>query len=440
MKARWLTLLLLCLTPCVWAKSKHSLLLKNGLKVYVIEDHRAPVVHVSLWYRVGSADEAGGKTGLSHMLEHMLFRGTQTTKDGEYIEQINRLGGKMNAMTTRDFTMYYSTVPLKGLSTVLRLEADRMRKLKVSKTLLHREREVVKEERQMRVTDNPNGVLTEYLNGTAFMSSPYHHPVIGWPQDVASYTVSDLQSWYNKWYQPNNATLVLVGDVDLKTIKKQVTKYFAKIPASKAVHHQQRPEVSFLGKKRFLIHYRANVALLNMGYLVPGLSQASPSWKAYALCVLAEVLGGSESSRLDKVLVRERRIATTATVSYYPMHRYKTLFTIGATPSHLHSLGEVEQAINAAVEDLQEDVIDKSELRKAQAQLIARHVYEQDSLANQAMQVGLPVMGGLSWQAGDWFKKRIQSVTVEQVRWAAQHYLNKNHLTVGYLEPSYKKA
>lgn len=440
MKARWLTLLLILATPFVCAKNKHHFTLKNGLNVYVVEDHRAAVVHTALWYRVGSADEAGGKTGLSHMLEHMLFRGTETTQDGEYIEQINYLGGEMNATTTPDFTLYYSTVPVKGLDTVLRLEADRMRNLKVSKRLLKREREVVKEERQMRVTDNPTAVLEEYMNGTAFMSSPYHHPVIGWPEDVASYTVGDLQDWYDKWYQPNNAALVLVGDITLEKARAQVDRYFGKIPASKNNYRQHRPEVAFLGKKRFLIHYPANVAVLDMGYLVPGLAQVKPSWKAYALYVLAEVLGGSESSRLDQSLVRERRIAATVAVDYYPMHRYKTLFTISATPAHRHSMGEIEQAISATIENLQDDLISQSELKKVQAQLIARHVFAQDSLANQAMQIGLPVMADLYWKAGEWFAKRIQAVTVEQVRWAAQHYLDKHNLTVGYLEPAYKQS
>lgn len=436
MKARWLVFILACITPYVWANGDHHTTLPNGLRVYVIEDHRAPVVYSSLWYRVGGADEVNGQTGLSHMLEHMLFRGTKKTKDGEYAHTVRQLGGQMNAMTSNDFTMYYSYIPVAGLPKVLKLEADRMRNLVITHELLKREKEVVKEERQMRVSDNPASMLRERFDAAAFVNNPYHHPVIGWPLDVASYTLADVTDWYNKWYHPNNASLILVGDITAKQGFALAKKYFGKVPREKLPIRKRRFEVLPLGKKRLLVHYPAKVATLNMGYLVPGLAQMKKHrWKAYALEVLAGVLDATPSSRLNQRLVRDNPVAATVSASYYPMHRYQGLFRISGIPAHLHSLGEVEQAIKDEIDELQEDKVSSAELNRVKAQVVAHYVYQQDSLESQAMNVGLPVMAGLPWQIDKHWVKSIEAVTPKQVRWIARHYLTNRRLTVGYLEP-----
>jgi zinc protease len=436
MKARLLGLVLACILPSAWAENAQHMTLPNGMRVYVIPDHRAPVVYNSLWYRVGGADEVGGRTGLSHMLEHMLFRGTKTTQDGAYAQAIHHLGGQMNAMTSRDFTMYYSYVPVQGLSRVLQLEADRMRNLVVTPQLLKREKEVVKEERQMRVSDNPSSVLRERMQAVAFNNNPYQNPVIGWPQDVASYTLADVKGWYDKWYHPNNATLVLVGDITPQKGFALAKKYFAKIPRAKLPVRKRRYEVPPLGKKRLLIHYPAKVATLYMGYLTPGLAQVRHRWKSYALEVLAGILDSSPSARLNQRLVRERNVASSVSTYYYPMHRYKSLFLIAGVPAHTHSMAEVEQEINEEIEKLQKDTVSREELNRVKAQVVAHYVYQQDSLESQAMNVGIPLMAGLPWNIDQHWVQRIESVTAKQVQWVARHYITSRRLTVGYLEPT----
>jgi zinc protease len=437
MKARWLTVILVCCFQSAWAGSEYHKTLDNGLNVYVIEDHRSPVVYSSLWYRVGSADEVNGQTGLSHMLEHMLFRGTKNTRDGEYAEVIHGLGGQMNAMTSEDFTLYYSYIPVSGLPKVLELEADRMRHLVVTEALLKREKEVVKEEREMRVSDNPSSMLSERLDAAAFVSSPYHNPVIGWPDDVASYTVSDVTGWYDQWYRPNNATLILVGDLTAESGFALAKKYFGLIPGVKLPIRKLRAEVPPLGQKRLLVHYPAKVATLNMGYLVPGLAQMKNNdWEAYALEVLAGVLDATPASRLNQHLIRDRMIASSISVNYDSMHRHQSLFLIRGVPAHGQSMTQVEQSIKEEIEKLQENEVSRAELNRVKAQVVAHAVFQKDSLESQAMNIGIPLMALLPWDMDHRWVERIEAVTPKQVRWVATHYLTDMRLTVGYLEPT----
>ena len=439
MKARWLMPLLILIAPTVWASLPHHWTLPNGLNVYVIEDHRAPVVYSSLWYKVGSADESNGTTGLSHMLEHMLFRGTKNTPDGEYARRVHAEGGKSNAMTSRDFTMYHSAVPVTALPAVLGLEADRMRGLVITNALLKRELKVVKEERRMRVTDNPLSVLYERFNAAAFVNNPYHNPVIGWPSDLANYTVADVQGWYDKWYHPNNASLILVGDITPAGVKKLVQQSFSAIPKVALPVRKPRREIAPLGLKRILVHYPANVATLRMGYFAPGLAQTKHAWRAYALEVLVGVLGSTPSSRLNQSLVRDKRIATDVSASYSSMLRYLGQLAIRAVPAPGHSMTEVEQAIEEQIDTLHKKRISRAELKRAKAEVVAEFVYQQDSLEAQALNVGYPVMAGLPWRVDRHWVQNIEAVTTKQVRWVARHYLLPNRLTVGYLEPTAAK-
>ena len=345
-------------------------------------------------------------------------------------------GGQMNAMTSRDFTMYYSYIPVAGLPKVLKLEADRMRNLVITPALLKREKEVVKEERQMRVNDDPTSMLRERFNATAFVNNPYHHPVIGWPHDVAGYTLADVKGWYDQWYHPNNASLVLVGDITAKKGFALAKKYFGKIPHAQLPNRKRRYEVRPLGKKRLLVHYPAKVPTLFMGYLAPGLAQMKHRWKAYALEVLAGVLDSTPSSRLNQHLVRDQSVASMVGAYYYPMHRYQALFMLSGVPVKKRSMAEVEQALKEEIEQLQQDTISESELNRVKAQVIAHAVYQKDSLQSQAMNVGIPVMAGLPWKIDKQWVKHIEAVTPKQVRWVASHYLTDKRLTVGYLEPT----
>ncbi len=433
MKARLLSIALLMGAGTAFSQGEHTL--ANGMHVYVIEDHRAPVVLSSLWYRAGSSDEVGGKTGIAHMLEHLMFRGTTQHPDNDFSKQVNAIGGKLNAMTTRDFTMYYEYVKRDQLPLVFGLEADRMTHLSLSPKHFKQEKQVVIEERRMRVDDKPAARSDERLQAMALVSNPYHHPVIGWPSDMHHYQLADAKEWYKTWYHPNNAYLVVVGDVKPKEVYRLADHYFGSISKTTLPIRKPRSEVEPLGLKRALVKIPAKIPIVSMAYLTPTFATISHHWKAYALAVLAGVLSSDEAARLPRVLVREKQLASAVDAYYDPYQRYRALFQITAVPVLGKHLGEVEQAIDEEVETLQNETLPLSELARVKAQVIAQSIYQKDSLSARAMNVGIPVACGLSWRFDKRWVSRIQAVTAKQVRWVANHYLTKQRLSVVYLEP-----
>ena len=437
MNKRLLCSLLLCLPVAAsYATSKVSeQVLKNGLKVLVKEDHRSPVVVSQVWYKVGSSYEPNGITGISHMLEHMMFKGTDKHPAGEFSKIIAANGGDENAFTGDDYTAYFQTMAADKLEVSFELEADRMRNLHLLADELKKELEVVTEERRMRTEDKPQAKLAEYFASVAYTSSPYDHPVIGWPSDIANYQVEDLQTWYSRWYAPNNATLVVVGDVQTPAVFALAEKYFGNLKTSDIKALKPQPEMEQLGTRRITVKAPAKLPVLVLGYKTPSLKTAAMEDEAYALEVLAGVLDGGNSARLTTDLVRGKQLAVSADASYDLSSRLDNLFELSATPAEGKSLADLEAALKAEVKRLQETLVSTDELQRIKAQVLASDVYEKDSNFYQAMQLGMLETVGLNWQKADEYVAKVNQVTAEQVQAVAKKYLIEDHLTIGYLEP-----
>jgi zinc protease len=413
----------------------HEYRLKNGLKLIIKEDHRAPVVISQLSYKVGSADEHNGITGLSHVLEHMMFKGTKRYPAGHFSALIAENGGRENAFTSRDYTGYYQLLEKSRLEVSFDLESDRMRNLTLPEQEYAKEIEVVKEERRLRVEDNPNSLTYEQLYATAFNTSPYRNPVIGWMADLEHMELKDLRHWYDSWYVPNNATLVVVGDVNPEEVHRLAEKYYGGIASRQVPERKPRREVLQRGERRAKVKAPAKLPYLVMGYKVPVLGQASAQWEPYALEVLAGVLDAGRSSRLSKRLIREQEVAASAGASYSLYGRYNTLFILHGIPAQGHSLEEVEQALGEEITALKATLVEQSELKRVKAQVVAEEVYEQDSINSQASLIGSVEAIGLDWRVLNEYVGAIQAITAEQVRAVAQKYLVSDHRTVVVLEP-----
>jgi zinc protease len=413
----------------------HEFELENGMKLLVREDHRAPVVVSQIWYKVGASYEHNGITGVSHVLEHMMFKGTPRHPAGEFSRIIAEHGGRENAFTSRDYTAYFQQLEKSRLPISFEMEADRMRNLTLPEEQFKKELEVVKEERRMRYEDRPRSLTHEQFMAAAFTSSPYQHPIIGWMTDLQNMQVDDLRKWYQRWYAPNNATLVVVGDVDAQDVHELAKKHFAAIPKSAINGTKPRLDVPQRGERRIKVNVPAKLPYLIMGYKVPVLKTAEQEWEPYALEVLAGILSGSNSARFPKRLVRGQQIAAGVDVGYNLYAGYDDLFIIDATPLAEHSVAEIENAIYQQLELIKQEKVSKQELDRIKAQVVAGKVYEKDSVFYQAMQMGTLETVGLGWQRMDEYSEKIKMVTAEQVQQVARKYLVKQQRTVAILEP-----
>ncbi len=413
----------------------HEYKLDNGLKLIVKEDHRAPIMVSQVWYKVGSSYEHDGITGLSHVLEHMMFKGTKAHPNGEFSRIISENGGRENAFTSQDYTAYFQTMEKSRLPVSFELEADRMRNLTIPDDEVLKEVKVVMEERRMRTDDNPQSLTYEQFNATAYTSSPYRIPVIGWMDDLENLQVEDLKDWYRMWYAPNNATLVVVGDVDPDEVYAQARKYFGPLKPSKIRPVKPRHEIRQLGRKDLKVEAPAKLPYLIMGYKAPVVLNAEQDWEPYALDVLAGVLDGGDSARLARELVRGKAVAASAGASYDGYDRLETLFLLSGTPATGHSIADLEKALLEQVKRLREKPASAKELERVKAQIRASKVYEQDSIFYQAMQIGILETVGLSWKDADAYLERIEAVTPEQVQAVARKYLVPERLTVAQLVP-----
>jgi len=409
--------------------------LDNGLKVIVKEDHRAPVVVSQIWYKVGSSYEYGGITGLSHMLEHMMFKGTSNHPPGEFSRIIAAQGGRENAFTGRDYTAYYQQLAKDRLDVALELEADRMANLVLDEDEFLKERAVVSEERRLRTEDKPKSLAYERFIAAAYQTSPYQHPVIGWMSDIENYDLKDLEAWYRQWYAPNNATLVVVGDVAPQEVRRLAEKHFGSIPSVVTEAPKPRPEVAQAGTRSIAVKAPAKLPYIIMGYQAPSLSTAAENWEPYALAVLAAVLDGDDSSRFSRDLVRGTEVAAQAGADYGPHKRLSTLFMLDGTPAQGRTIADVEEGLRAQVARVQDQPVSKEELERIKTQVVASDVYERDSVFYQAMRLGSLETIGLGWAVGDEYVERIRAVTPEQVQAVARKYLVDDGLTVGVLEP-----
>jgi len=438
---RWISIFFSCLLllPCALAAAGpppvHEYTLKNGLRLIVREDHRAPVVVSQVWYKVGSSYEYDGITGISHVLEHMMFKGTRKHPAGEFSRIISENGGRENAFTGKDYTAYFQQLEKSRLKVSFRLEADRMRNLLLPEEEFRKEVRVVMEERRLRTEDNPQSLTYEQFNAAAFVSSPYHHPVIGWMDDLENLTVADLKAWYLKWYAPNNATVVVVGDVEPKAVYKLAKKYFGPLRPSKLTPPKPRREIPQRGLRRLTIKAPAQLPYIIMGYKVPVLKTAAEDWEPYALEVLAGVLDGGASARIARELIRGRQLAASASAGYDMNARQQELLLLDGTPAQGHDIEELEKALRAQVRLLREQPVTAEELARVKAQVVANDVYQRDSVFYQAMRLGTLASVGLDWRLADQYVERIRAVSAEQVQAVARKYLSEDRLTIAVLAP-----
>jgi len=409
--------------------------LGNGMKILVLENHRAPVVVSQVWYKVGGSYEYDGITGVSHALEHMMFKGTDTYPAGQFSEIIAANGGSENAFTGKDYTAYFQRIASDRLELCLKLEADRMRNLILDENEFKKEIEVIKEERRMRTDDDPTALAYEHFNAVAYLNSSYHQPIIGWMDDLDAMTIDDLAQWYKTWYAPNNATLVVAGDVMAENVFALAEKYFAQLEPSVIPQLKSRTEVRQHGERRLSIKAPAKVPYLMMGYKVPVLKTAAQPWEAYALEVLAGVLDGGDGSRITRHLVRGSEIASQAGAGYDLYNRQSSLFLLEGTPATNSTMEKLEAAMLTEVEKLRQQKPSDEELARVKAKVMSSAIYEQDSVFYQAMQLGILETINLGWEIKQDYMKNIQAVTADQVQAVAKKYLIRDTLTVAVLDP-----
>lgn len=419
-------------------QTTHEFTLDNGLKVIVREDHRAPVVVSQLWYKVGSSHEPPGKTGMSHALEHMMFKGSERIAPGQASKILSSLGAQENAFTSRDYTAYYQVLSRDQLAVALELEAERMRLASLPEDEVMREMEVIKEERRLRVDDNPNSLAYERFMTQAYMASPYAQPVIGWMHDLDRLTLDDLRAWYDIHYQPGNATLVIVGDVTLEETRNLVERYFGPIPAGPVPEQKLPLELAAGGERSLVLELDVQLPNLIMGFNVPGLNTAAEPWEAHALRLLDAVLDGGYSARLASRLERAQSIATSASASYSAFTRGDSLFLLSGVPNESQniSLEQLEQAFWEQIEELKNQPPSPEELNRVQSQLIASLVYEQDQISQQANRIGQLESVGLPWTLLDEDVGTLEAITPEQVSEVARRYLTRERLTRAHVLPT----
>ena len=409
--------------------------LSNGLKIIVKEDHRAPVLVQQIWYHVGSMDESTGTTGIAHVLEHMMFKGTKSVPPGEFSRRIAAAGGRENAFTSYDYTAYFQQLHKDKLELAMKLESDRMQNLVLSEADFNKEIQVVMEERRMRTDDDPHALLFEQLMAMSFEEHPYHHPIIGWMNDLKTLSAADARNWYKRWYTPNNATLVVAGDVKASEVFAMAQRYYGHIPSRALPQRKKFSEPSQLGIKRFTVKAPAELPLLVMAYHAPTLRDPQKDIAPYALEVLTGVLDGNQSARLNKTLVREKKIASNVGAAYESTARGPSLFTIEGTPSEGVSVATLETALREQISLLIKDGVSAQELARVKAQVTAGEVYKLDSVFYQAMQLGQMESIGFKHQDIKVMLDKIQAVTAQQVQDAAREILNDDNLIVANLDP-----
>ena len=410
-------------------------ILSNGLKVIVKEDHRAPVVVSQVWYKAGSMDETNGTTGVAHVLEHMMFKGTKSVPSGEFSQRIAAAGGRENAFTNRDHTAYFQTLEKSKLELALKLEADRMQNLVLSDAEFAKEIEVVRNERRWRTDDKPHGMVYEQFMAAAFNAHPYRWPVIGWMNDLEQMTTHDARTWYQRWYAPNNAVLVVAGDVQATQVFKFAQKYFGPLKAKPLPLRKPQAEPVQDGTRRLTVKAPAKLPYLLMGWKAPTLRDVAKDNDPYALEMLAGVLSANAAARLPQSLVRDSRIAQDADAGYDSVQRGPGMFLIDATPSEGKTVMELEAAIRAELDKIKRDGVTEEELNRVKAQLIASKVYQRDSVFYQGMQIGEMETAGLSHRDIDTRLEKLKAVTAAAVQAAAKQYLVDEQLTVATLDP-----
>jgi zinc protease len=409
--------------------------LGNGLQVVVIPDHRTPVVTQMIWYKVGSADETPGKSGLAHFLEHLMFKGTSKHPAGEFSQTVLRIGGNENAFTSTDYTGYFQRVPREQLARMMEFEADRMTGLILKDENVLPERDVVLEEFNMRVANNPDARLTEQIMAALYLNHPYGRPVIGWRQEIEKLDREDALAFYKRFYAPNNAIVVIAGDVEAKDVRPLVERTFGEVAAQPAISALRlRPQEPLPAAPRTvtLSDARVEQSGLRRYYLVPSAATAAAG-ESPALDVLAQLMGNGSNSYLYRALVIDRPLAVSAGAGYQGTSLDATQFMISVSPKPGIEFAQIEQVIDGVISDVGQNTVRAEDLERVKTQLIAEAIYAQDNQATLARWYGGALTTGLSIDDLRSWPDRIRAVTAEQVRDAAQKWLDKKRSVTGYL-------
>jgi zinc protease len=418
--------------------------LKNGMSLIVKPDHRAPTAVHMVWLRVGSMDEVDGASGVAHVLEHMMFKGTPTVKAGDFSRQVAALGGRENAFTSKDYTGYFQQIPAARLQDVMRLEADRFANNQWSDEDFRKELEVVKEERRMRTEDNPHARLHEAMDGVIYQAAPYRRPIVGWMSDLESLTPEDARSFYQRWYTPLNATVVVAGDVDVAQVRIWAEKYYGSLSARAVPPRKPRDEPAQSGLRRLDFKAPAEQAYVALAFKVPGFSaralDASASDEAsddaLALTVLSAVLSGYNNARLERALAQgSDPVADSAGAYCGLMARGPQLCTLYGVPASGKTSAQVEQALRAQVARIAAEGVTDAELVRVKNQWVASEVYKQDSVFNQARILGVHWVNGFPLDTDARLIARLRAVTPAQVKAVAGKYFGDDALTVATLLP-----
>ena len=397
--------------------------LDNGMQVVVVPDHRAPVVTHMVWYRVGSADEQGGKSGIAHFLEHLMFKGTDKHPAGEFSQVVSKLGGQENAFTSQDYTAYFQRVAKEHLATVMGFEADRMTGLVLTDEVVLPERDVVLEERRMRTDNDPGAQLSEAAQAAMYSNHPYGHPIIGWEDEIKKLNREDALAFYRRFYTPNNAILVVAGDVEPDEVRRLAEATYGKVAKRAETAERIRPQEPTPRAERRLVlaDGRVGQPTLSRTYLVP--AYRNDKQDSVALDVLSQVLGGGATGRLYRSLVVEKGLASSAGAWYQSTALDSTRFGISATPRPDVSIDKLEAALDAVIADFAEKGPDATELERAKTGLVAEAIYAQDNQSTLARIYGAALATGTTADDVKNWPSEVKAVTAEQVRDAARRYL-----------------
>jgi zinc protease len=417
------------------ATAVKEFVLENGLKVFLLEDHKSPAVTFQVWYRVGSRNEKDGKSGLSHFLEHMMFKGTPSIKPEEYARIIAKNGGRSNAFTTSDVTVYFATMSRDKIGIELEMEADRMANALLGDTYFEPEKKVIQEERRLRTDDKPVAALDEVTSAVAYTVHPYRRPVIGWMDDIQNLSRQDLVDHYKLYYAPNNAFIVVGGDFSTEEILPKIKAAFEKIPRGLEAPKVRAEEPPQRGERRVFLKKEAELPFIMMFYHAPNLK--SPD--NFALDLLTVVLAGGRSSPLYHDLVYQKRLARSVDASYSSVSIDPGGFTITAQLMPDKEPPEVEREIDILVDKIKSELISERDLQKAKNQIESSFIFAQDSIFGQAMKIGYYEANG-GWRQMDQYIEGIRRVTREDIRRVAKEYLDRDRRTIGVLVPSKEKV
>ncbi len=404
--------------------------LDNGLRVVLLEEHRSPIISFQVWYRVGSRNELPGSTGIAHLLEHMMFKGTPTYGPRAYARLIEENGGRDNAFTTQDHTSYFVTIAADKIDLVLKLEADRMQHLLLDPQALDTERQVVMEERRTRTEDDPEGFLGEEVSAIAFKAHPYRWPIIGWMEDIRRITPEEVRAFYRTYYVPNNALIVVVGDFKAAELLEKITRHFGPIPRGPDPRPVNTTEPPQNDERRVTVKKPAQLPLIFIGYHVPN----SRSADAPALELLSVLLSEGRASRLYHRLVYEQQIALSASGDYSYFSADPNLFWFSATARPEKQIEEIEKALMREVERLKTELVSEDELARAKNQVEASFVFQQDSLYRRASVLARFELSG-GWRLLDRFIPMVRAVSAQELQQVARRYFADEWRNVGILIP-----